>query len=245
MRCANTGCRGRATLSRSSSSRSSSPSFRAPIILKLHSLLESLVLHDLLHLRARLSVQVDSLQLLPSRISDDELRVMVLNPLHLDVPVLLPLLVLLQPLLQVPVVGLVQGSARAGLKPPVRRRVGDKGRLGDPLIVAAAGDLLPVRHDGGHHAVLVDRAARNHAGAEQQQAAGSEAAHRHAPEPNGAVLCCAVLCGVRGRHPPATHCATDNSVQSICTKKGIVCTLQAFWILDAVPVPGVLKLYMS
>ena len=100
---------------------------------------------------------------------------------------LLPLLVLLQPLLQVPVVGLIQGSARAGLKPPVRRRVGDKRRLGDPLVVAAAGDLPPVRHDGGHHAVLVDRAARDHAGAEQQQA-GSEAAHRHDPE----------LCGLCG-----------------------------------------------
>ena len=39
-----------------------------------------------------------------------QVRIVVLDPLDLDVPVLLPLLIIFQPLLQIPVVGLVQRS---------------------------------------------------------------------------------------------------------------------------------------
>ena len=77
------------------------------LILELHPLLELFVLHNLLHLRARLAVQVDALELLPSRVSDDKVWVVVLDPLHLNIAVLLPLLLLFQPLLQVPVMGLI------------------------------------------------------------------------------------------------------------------------------------------
>jgi hypothetical protein len=41
------------------------------LVTQLHPLFEPLLLHNLLHLRAGLAVQVNSLQLLPSRISDD------------------------------------------------------------------------------------------------------------------------------------------------------------------------------
>ena len=86
--------------------------------------------------------------------------IVVLDPLHLDVAVHLPLLLLLQPLLQLPVVGLVQVSAGARLKPAVRGRVRHERGLRDALVVAGARDLRAVLHDGGDRAVLVDDGVR-------------------------------------------------------------------------------------
>ncbi len=144
--------------------------------LKLHPLFEPLFFHNLLHLRSGLAVQVDALQLFPGRISDDKLRVVVLDPLYLGVPVLLPLLLLLQPLLQVPVVGLIQSSARAGLKPTIGRRVRHERRLGDSLVVAAPRHLASVHHDRCHHAVIVQR---RPSGTAHQQHRSQAAAHPH------------------------------------------------------------------
>lgn len=107
---------------------------------------------DLLALHA---VEINSLLLVASSVSDDQIRVVVMNPFHFGVAVLFPLLIVLEKLPNFGILPLVQGSSGARLKATVRGGGRHEGGAGDTVVEDGPVDLPAVTHVRGRKRVWV------------------------------------------------------------------------------------------
>lgn len=82
---------------------------------------------------------------------------MVLDPLHLDIPVIFPFLLFFQPLLNLRILWLIEGSPCTRLEAPVRRGVALKLGPRDAAIVAVPLDSPTASVYGRREAVRVLR----------------------------------------------------------------------------------------